>query len=285
MFSILTFLSGCWVVRVGEEESVIPNKIIWLESLIESGETSCNDLNLLLGDPLFSNESWQLELYYFKHTDFMVEGSPLPFLPITRKEYLYLVIIYDEEWKVKTYDIGYAIKGPHDQSPELKSANAGDFLLSFDNWVSTDPEGVLLYAPQIYTSKALKNRLKDNCKAFITTTRGHARVFLNKKLILNETLFPKQGILSLDLPSGEHILTVKPESPYWTKGGLTKELECKPEERLFIEIDSYYSKPSYFSKDDLTGNIRISNMPSQIFEESYLILYHNGKWVGPDKPD
>ena len=66
------------------------------------------------------------------------------------------------------------------------------------------------------------------------------------------------------------------------------EVICSAGQRLFIDVRAnvvFRDIKSFFGKNILTAEFEVRNEPSAFFKACRLVLYHNRKWIGPEKPN
>jgi len=77
--------------------------------------------------------------------------------------------------------------------------------------------------------------------------------------------------------------------PMWSldyKGEPTMAITCSAGQRLYIDVKADITFPkSVFEKKTLTPEFEVRNEPSAYFKACGLVLYHNGKWIGPENPN
>ena len=288
------------MVTVGLDDSAVPGAVSIMKAEIQPGETSRKELNETLGNPIVSSESWKLEVYradYEDYVSYWAGIASIPYMPAwfeTLEEKVFLLVTYDQNWTVKEFDTGhYAEGGIVGRNGQTKDAEAGGLLLNIqDQFGNYDPAYEWLYAPESETPSILKTTsAEDHCTLFLTLDWPSAkvRVFLDEELVWDKRDRLQHGFLALTLLAGNHVIKVLPSGSalVWMdyKGELREEVNCQSGQSQFVEIQSKIVwRDSFFERNTLTGSVRVTNVASQHFEDGRLILYHNGKWLGPDKP-
>jgi hypothetical protein len=302
---ILSFLASLLLVGcgghvvVGEEEVFAPKQAIDIKTHLVSGTTSRDDVHRLFGTPTVSSETWMLELYRIDNEDeygvYTWAIVPIPFMPTwfeAASQTIYVLIAYDGNWKVADFDTGYFVEEIFEtRDAQRKNAETKDFLLEVDTiWKELEPASEWLYGRNNAAETILSAEPRSGfCTFYLVNTGVAARLFFDGDLYLNPQGETSIGFLAISSFPGKHIIKVLPYSrPMGAldyKGGSTKEVNCSDGQRLFIEIKTdLQHRKSYFERNTLTAEFEMSNKPLNVFKTHPLILYHNGKWVGPEKP-
>jgi hypothetical protein len=291
-------LTGCGTFLVGDEGVVAPYQATSLEGRVYPGVTSRSDINKLLGTPVASSETWRVELYRTDNEDaYAIWGGmlilPLPIWAETATQAIYALVAYDQEWKVSDFDTGYFVEEIQDAREGMeKDAIAAGFRFELDTfWHELEPGSEWLFAPKAATDAVLSAKPKpESCTIYLANSRVDVRLFLDGDIYLNPRGSMNNYFLAVSAPSGKHEIKVIPTyRPMWSleyKGAPTIEVVCSAGQRLFIDVKAnmIFGK-SFFDKNSLTAEFEVRNEPSAFFKACGLVLYHNGKWIGPEKPN
>jgi hypothetical protein len=293
---------GCGgVMTIGLEDSAVDTKVSELKTKIIPGETTKTELNNTFDGPQISSDSWRLEVYSFVHNDIVSVWGwgiiPIPTFPAwadNLQERVYLLVVYDEQWKVKDFDTGYFVERLHEfRDHRSDDASAGGFTFDLPNTLhGWDKAYEWLIAPKHATTQILRIQPEpDSCSIFIITFGPDSRVYLDGDIIIDERgRRPKDSFLMIQVAPGDHEIEVTPHAGIlvWGDytGGTVQTIHCGPLERRYVVIkNSITTRPKFWQRYLLTSNIKVTDTPTPDFESGRAALYHNGKWFGPDKPE
>lgn len=304
-FTLSLLLTGCvpivsTVETYGLEEEVTSEQVAKLTADLRRGEARREELHRSLGMPFARSESWGIELYRTVDKDtystVLFALVPMPVAaPIwigTTDKVAYLLVVYDRNGKVTAYDTGYYVEyiaGEYRQ-PEKRDAQAGGFLFESRALLyDYDPANEWLYAPLEETDAVLSTPpQKGHCTLFVTNEVSNIRLLIDDEVAMEQSWCTEEnqtnGFISLPLTAGMHQIKVLPPSRLDYTGELKSNVDCQEGQRYFAEIESelVHSK-SYFKPFVLTGHIQITDTPTPLFRERRLILFHNNRWIGPEK--
>jgi len=295
---VVLSLTGCGTFLVGDEGVVAPYQATSLEDRVYPGVTSRSDINKLLGTPVTSSETWRIELYRTDNDDaYTIWGGmlifPLPIWSETATQAIYALVTYDKNWKVSDFGTGYFVEEIHESRlMQQKDAVAGGFRLEVGSVLrELEPESECLYAPKAVTEAVLSAQPQaGTCTIYLANSGDNARLFVDGDIYFNPRGTLRRGFLAVSVLPGKHEIKVDPYFKYGGsldyKGEATREVNCSEGQRLFVEIKPDISyEPSLFRRSTLTAEFVVSNEPLDVFKAFPLILYHNEKWIGPDKPN
>ena len=293
-------LVGCGGhVVVGEEEVFAPKQAAAMKAELAVGVTERDDVHKLFGMPTVRSETWKFELYRLDHEDnygvYTWAIIPIPFMPTwfeAASQTVYLLIAYDESWKVRDFDTGYFVEEIHEfRGMQQKDAEAGGFRLEVVSILrELEPESECLYAPKAVTEAVLSAQPQaGTCTIYLANSGDNARLFMDGDIYFNPRGALSRGFLAVSVLPGKHEIKVDPYHKYGGsldyKGEATREVNCSEGQRLFVEIKPAISyEPSLFRRSTLTAEFVVSNEPLMVFKALPLILYHNEKWVGLRNP-
>lgn len=293
-------LTGCGGhVVVGDEEVTAQDQVATLDDQVRIGVSTRDDMHRLLGPPLVSSRTWQLELYRIEEEDaygvFTWAIIPVPIIPTwfeSANQIIYALAAYDRDWTVRDFDTGYFIEGIDTvRDPAAKDAEAADFLMELAAPISEHhPAYEWLYAPREATRDILLGpSQEDACAIYVTHSGVNVRMFMDDELILDERGSKRPGFIAMAATPGTHELKLRPF--HATLGSIdyageaTRLIECQAGQRWFLEIETEMTRrTSPFERNRLSASFVVRDKPLPIFERRRLVLYHNGKWLGPEKP-
>jgi hypothetical protein len=297
LLSVLS-LSGCGTFVAGDEDVFASDYAARLKEQVHPGVTARSDLRELFGTPITSSETWRIELFRIDNEDFYTVWGGMILLPgpiwsETATQAIYALAVYDSDWKVSDFGTGYFVEEIHEfRRMQQKDAVAGGFRLEVGSILrELEPESECLYAPRAATEAVLSAQPKAGaCTIYLVNSGDNARLFVDGNIYFNPRGTLSRGFLAVSVLPGKHEIKVDPYHRYGGsldyKGEAKTEVNCIEGQRLFVEIKPDISyEPSLFRRSTLTAEFLVSNEPLDVFKAFPLILYHNEKWIGPDKPN
>lgn len=295
--AIVLSLTGCGTFVVGHEGVSAPDQAINLKDRVHPGVTSRSDIRKLFGTPVTSSESWHVELYRIDNKDaYSIWGGafflPLPIWSEMATQSIYVLVVYNQDWIVSDFDTGYFVEGIHDvRSEQSKGAVAGDFRYGIGSVLGElDTESEYLFAPEAATEAVLgETPQTGTCTLYLANSGVRVRLFVDGEIYTSHSGALSRGFLAVSVLPGKHEIKVDPHHRYGGaldyKGKATREVDCSEGEKWFVEIKAdIMRRKSFFERNTFTAEFVVSNEPLGVFSTRPLILYNNGKWIGPDKP-
>jgi hypothetical protein len=252
--------------------------------------TSRENVHSTLGSPYQTNEELRIELY--RLTGEPHGHKPLNPLPYEYTMISFILVLYDDNWKIKSAKGDYDVHGY--SSSDINIQLDGYRLVKLS---STD--NPLLIAPFTVSEQAtMKTPPGDICYLFInipeeSINRPFASVrwlFLDNKQILDfsefwgiNTIYPNKEIISeslfvrMEISKGPHTLELRSE--HKIEGEVETEFQCSGSKSIVANINAKISHPKLQTKDYLEGKISINDIASGTLKGRRQVLFHHGKWI------
>jgi len=281
LIGIVFVLAGCGTVYT--HPSKVRSLLDEVRATILIGDTR-DEVRTLLGKPFIDGKDQRLEVYRFSGRDIYIDLTPFPLPVPSDKVWVGVLVIYDENEKVKELDV--------DISEELITAGGFRFVALttyypypetlMGPWISWDelsqksiPEGlcslVLFMGECPMEIISLDNKRIADFRPGATECDGVESGYFGAYIEMNIT-------------PGKHRLKV-----HQTIEGHGRDFEnvfdCKGDDRVYVELRAKKVKHSTWSVTQLEGNLVVSKAPlkKHIIGATGVspILWHRGTWYGP----
>lgn len=317
--SIIVLVGGCSVSHISPKtpETSIPDR----SSEVIINKMNRTDVRTLLGTLRLSSKYWGFDLFCSDteqtETIFAVTPWPVPFTQITDHLHRYTLVTYDiydhttavstglfrkpAEWR-NVFPIKHDYPALHLRSAELMfyldpegSRDINMFItpskrdLFLQDFHSSDKCLALIGCgdrgcPDLLSiDKGQTKRLPiRNTNAYWFLHEDQSSWLKDIEPSLKNTQMPwLETLVVFKLSSGEHIFDF---SAKYLEGTHSLNLECRPGEVTYIEINASYNNS--FWKSELTDwKIKQSNSMPKIFTKRPLLLLNDGQWYIDPEPE
>jgi len=291
-------LAGCFSFTTGVEEPDLQGEATAFDATLRIGETKRPQVHELLGEPLFSSDTWGVEFYRRNQSDLSTEWLVVLMVPVpawtqTRDYRLYPLVVYDPSGVVRGFDTGHYAEHYREEvglkSPESADAQALGFTLVVQP--CPQPACLWLLAPADMSAVILtESSAVDRCTINIAKPPNGTRILLDGREMLatsgtvsfmSDSMPAEPWFIQIAVPPGQHVLKVASALALAAAGELTSVMSCNAAERKFITVDREFQRPERaFGRSRLTGTIEIHDAPPDVPEGWRLILFGNGRsWV------
>lgn len=282
VFSIF-LVSGCGTL--GTVKSDVPEKQVYLRTLIQPGITSHSEVSKLLGNPLLKSGKWSVEVYR------AAEGSDVTWelagiIPVpagSRDVISYAMMLYDSNGIVKEVDwLLFTGKGsPGDYA--AGSAEVGDlhFMVGPDATLFGNAVEYLLLGEDGSKAALFQDAPFDSCQITFSLHNGVDQVLIDNKSILEDA--PGENIfIQYAVQPGEHTLTMKTPVLGYRPREFTSEYSCEAGDSHYVHLDvkivPTYKKGVFVDAYKNEGRIHINETPPDFLLGDRKLLYQSGEW-------
>lgn len=294
-------LAACGSFTAGVEAPDLASDAARLESQVRIGETTRPQVHALLGEPLFANESWGVELYRQEQSDVATEWMVVLMVPVpgwteVRDYRLYPLLVYESSGVVAGLAAGrYAEHHRGDgafKSPEGTSAEVLGFTLAVD--ACDEPACLWLVAPADRSVSMLRAPpAAGACVINIAKPENGLEIALDGQGLMSssvstygasDALPAEPWFARITVSSGKHTVRATPTGPALAIGGeLVQTIDCRGDQLFVVRVLPEFRQPtSFFSRAQLTGEIQVLHSPDAVLADARLILFHGDRSLAPN---
>jgi hypothetical protein len=300
---VLSFapLAACGSFTAGVEAPDLAADAARFESQVRIGETTRPQVHALLGEPLFANESWGVELYRQEQSDVATEWMVVVLVPVpgwteVRDYRLYPLLVYTSSGVVAGLAAGrYAEHHRGDgasKSPEGMSAEVLGFMLAVD--ACDEPSCLWLVAPADRSVPMLRAPpAAAACVINIAKPENGLEIALDGQGLMSssgstygasDALPAEPWFARITVPSGTHTVRATPTGPALAIGGeLIQTIDCRGDQLFVVRVlPEFRQSTSFFSRAQLTGEIQVLHSPDAVPDDARLILFHGDRSLAPN---
>jgi hypothetical protein len=253
---------------------------------VKPGQTTRNEVLKKLGQPFINNDEQRVAVYRVQTGHDVVPvlfAAPLPVMYYTEKIIIYALITYDKQGIVEDIDWGIYRQNYLRATFILR---ASGFLFVSYYVRSQIPHTEILFAP-LSDSQAILTMpsAPGTCSLFVIPrdigTYTEEYYVDNEPLIDRPIPYPGPGFFKISVPAGEHELALKIPMGIFPSLYFRRAFSCESGNLLYADQNVKLVDSGEFwdwNKITYRGEIIVSDIPTQIFNNMQQILYYDGKW-------
>ena len=291
---VAALVTGCGTFSAGLEEPDLGAQAADTAAAIQVGQTTKAQVHALLGDPLFADEAWGIELYEKSQTDYSTEWLivlvPVPGWVQAREYRLYPLVVYDPGGLVAALGIGqYAELHREDEPLKVPSSARGEALgFTLELEACPEPACLRLLAPRQAGISVLRSLPEpDTCALDIAIPASGIQIELDGRRVLvgprwrydyDKSAAPEPWFTRQVLRPGSHELRAKRSSWGAPPGEINRTITCRGGEFLVVRAETEVRPATgFFGHATREGEFKVLDSPVAIPDDARLILFHDGR--------
>ena len=297
--SVTLLLAACGTFTAGVEEPDLSAKSARIEAEIHPGQTTREEVRARLGAPIFESLDWGVELYRSDESDASTEWLVVLMVPVpgwteVRNYRLYPLIVYSSSGVVEGLGAGRyeehhsgGMTSGVPKTPSGTNATVLGFTLAVD--ACDEPACLWLLAPADRSVASLRAPpAPGRCVLNVAKPANGVEFALDDQKLLRsigsgsswgDSVPAEPWFARVTVSPGAHTIRVAPTGPALAVGGeLHQTIDCRGDQWFVVRVAQRFEKPtSFFSREQLTGEIQVLESPDSIPDDARLILFHNDR--------
>jgi hypothetical protein len=291
---VAAFVTGCGTFSAGLEEPDLGAQAAGTAAAIRVGQTTRAQVRALLGEPLFADEAWGIELYEKSQTDYSTEWLfvlvPVPGWVQAREYRLYPLIVYDPGGLVAALGIGqYAERHREDEALKVPWSESGEALgFTLELEACPEPACLRLLAPREAGISVLRSLPEPgSCALDIAIPASGIQIELDGRRTLvgprwhydyDKSAVPEPWFTRQVLRPGSHELRAKRSSWGAPPGEINRTITCRGGEIFVVRAETgVQPAKSFLGHATREGEFKVVDSPAAIPDDARLILFHDGR--------